>query len=91
VIALGKRKKIVVRLRPEDRVIVLEGWEVIEAEPFGFGWDRPHVVLRFAHWMKRLVDEQFPEAEAIRVVLDNLNTHTPAVGSTWRRSGSQRW
>jgi len=28
--------------------------------------------------MKRLVDECFPEAELIRVVLDNLNTHTPA-------------
>jgi hypothetical protein len=25
-----------------------------------------------------LVEEQFPEAEVIRVVLDNLNTHTPA-------------
>jgi len=25
------------------------------------------------------VDEVFPEAEGIRVVLDNLNTHTPAV------------
>ncbi len=28
--------------------------------------------------MKQLVDEQFPEAEVMRVVLDNLNTHTPA-------------
>lgn len=28
--------------------------------------------------MKWLVDEVFPEAEVIRVVLDNLNTHTPA-------------
>jgi hypothetical protein len=28
--------------------------------------------------MKWLVDEAFPEAEVIRVVLDNLNTHTPA-------------
>jgi transposase len=28
--------------------------------------------------MKVLVDEVFPEAEVIRVVLDNLNTHTPA-------------
>lgn len=32
----------------------------------------------FAHQMKALVDEHFPEAEVIRVVLDNLNTHTPA-------------
>jgi hypothetical protein len=32
----------------------------------------------FAAQMKALVDEHFPEAEMIRVVLDNLNTHTPA-------------
>lgn len=31
----------------------------------------------FAHCMKDLVDIHFPEAEVIRVVLDNLNTHTP--------------
>jgi len=28
--------------------------------------------------MKDLVDNYFPRAEKIRVVLDNLNTHTPA-------------
>jgi hypothetical protein len=28
--------------------------------------------------MRRLVDEHYPEAEKVRVVLDNLNTHTPA-------------
>lgn len=32
----------------------------------------------FASWMKALVDEHFPQAELISVVLDNLNTHTPA-------------
>jgi hypothetical protein len=32
----------------------------------------------FAHQMKWLVDERYPEAEVIRVVLDNLNTHKPA-------------
>jgi hypothetical protein len=30
----------------------------------------------FAHCMKDLVEVHFPEAERIRVVLDNLNTHT---------------
>jgi hypothetical protein len=29
----------------------------------------------FAHQMKWLVDERYPEATVIRVVLDNLNTH----------------
>lgn len=32
----------------------------------------------FAHQMKWLVDEGYPEAEVIRVVLDNLNTHSVA-------------
>ena len=32
----------------------------------------------FAEQMRALVDEEFPEAAVIRVVLDNLNTHTPA-------------
>jgi hypothetical protein len=32
----------------------------------------------FAHGMKWLVDEAYPDAEVIRVVLDNLNTHTVA-------------
>jgi hypothetical protein len=32
----------------------------------------------FAHQMKWLVDERYPDAEVIRVVLDNLNTHKPA-------------
>jgi len=32
----------------------------------------------FAHQMQWLVDERYPEAEVIRVVLDQLNTHRPA-------------
>ena len=32
----------------------------------------------FAQQMRWLVDERYPEAERIRVVLDNLNTHKPA-------------
>jgi DDE superfamily endonuclease len=35
-------------------------------------------MLDFAHQMKWLVDEQYPEAEVIRLVLDQLNTHKPA-------------
>lgn len=31
--------------------------------------------LQFAEVMKALVDEHFPNAEKVRVVLDNLNTH----------------
>lgn len=32
----------------------------------------------FAHLLRDLVDVHFPQAETIRVVLDNLNTHSPA-------------
>jgi hypothetical protein len=47
------------------------------------GWRRLEVTPRrtahdFAHQMRALVDEDFPDADIIRVVLDNLNTHTPA-------------
>lgn len=30
----------------------------------------------FAHFLKALVDEHFPQATSIRLVLDNLNTHS---------------
>lgn len=47
------------------------------------GWRHVKVTQRrtkhdWAHCMQQLVDEFYPEAERIRVVLDNLNTHTPA-------------
>ena len=47
------------------------------------GWRRVKVTQRrtkhdFAQVMQELVDVHFPQAEKIRVVLDNLNTHTPA-------------
>ena len=35
-------------------------------------------VADFAELMRELVDVHYPEAECIRVVLDNLNTHQPA-------------
>jgi hypothetical protein len=51
-------------------------------QPLG-GWRHVEVTDRrtkhdFAHQMRALVDWHFPDAEVIRVVLDNLNTHTPA-------------
>ena len=47
------------------------------------GWRHLEVTERrtmkdFAHQMRWLVDTAYPEAERIRVVLDNLNTHRPA-------------
>jgi transposase len=47
------------------------------------GWRHVEVTeqrtkLDFAQQMKALADVHFPAAKKIRVVLDNLNTHTPA-------------
>ena len=47
------------------------------------GWRRMWVTERrtkaeFTAVMQALADEIYPEADVIRVVLDNLNTHTPA-------------
>jgi len=47
------------------------------------GWRHVKVTQRrtkrdWARCMQQLVDEFYPEAERIRVVMDNLNTHTPA-------------
>jgi hypothetical protein len=51
-------------------------------EPKG-GWRHLEITERrtsvhFALQMRKLVDERYPHSEKIRVVLDNLNTHTPA-------------
>ena len=47
------------------------------------GWRHVNVTKQrtkqdFAQQMRRLVDQYFPMAERIRLVVDNLNTHTPA-------------
>jgi hypothetical protein len=47
------------------------------------GWRHVEVTERrtkqdFAHCMPQLVDGYYPEAEVIRIVVDHLNTHTPA-------------
>jgi transposase len=47
------------------------------------GWRHAEVTARrtsldFAEQMRQLVDVHFPQADRIRVVLDNLSTHSPA-------------
>ena len=47
------------------------------------GWRHVEVTSRrtsadFARFLRRLVDEQYPDAEKVVLVLDNLSTHTPA-------------
>jgi hypothetical protein len=49
-----------------------EGRRQVEVRPRRTGED-------FAHFIKALADEYYPQAEKIRLVVDNLNTHKPAV------------
>ena len=49
----------------------LAGWRHVEVT-------ERRTMVDFAHQMRWLADEAYPEAEKIRVVLDNLNTHKPA-------------
>lgn len=48
----------------------LAGWRQIQVT-------NQRTAIDFAYCMKDLVDVFFPSAKMIRVVLDNLNTHTP--------------
>jgi hypothetical protein len=47
----------------------LAGWRYAEASPQRTKKD-------WAHWIKWLLDEQYPEVEKVVLVMDNLNTHT---------------
>jgi hypothetical protein len=49
----------------------LAGWRTVKVT-------ERRTKLDFAQVMRELVDIHFPQAETIRVVLDNLNTHNPA-------------
>jgi len=49
----------------------LEGWRHVEVTDTRTACD-------WAHQIKQLVDVHFPDAEVIRLVTDNLNTHTTA-------------
>jgi hypothetical protein len=58
-------------------------WVLMSFEPLT-GWREVVVTERrrkqeFAHSMRRLVEERYSQAEKIRVVLDNLSTHTEYV------------
>ncbi len=49
----------------------LRGWREVEVSERGRG-------VEFAHLMEHLADDLYPQAEKIRIVLDNLSTHTGA-------------
>jgi hypothetical protein len=49
----------------------LQGWRHVEVT-------ERRTMIDYAHCMKALVDDFYPDADKIRVVQDNLNTHKPA-------------
>lgn len=53
----------------------LKGWRHIEAK-------KRRTKLDWAHQIDRLLMEDFPEVEKVRLVMDNLNTHT--IGSLYQ-------
>ena len=64
----------------------------LACEPLA-GWRHVAVTQRrtmedFAHQMRWLVDEAYPDTPVVRVVMDNLNTHRPRPYT--RRSRRQR-
>ena len=70
--------------RREDYEYRREGTQnlFLACEPLA-GWRHVAVTERrtkedFAHQMRWLVDEAYPEVQVVRVVLDNLNTHRKA-------------
>ncbi len=72
--------------RPERYDVEYERCGVAEVflftEPLG-GWRRTAVTehrarVDWAWQMRRLLEEDYPEAEVVVVVMDNLNTHGPA-------------
>ena len=72
------------QIRREDYEYRREGTRnlFLTCEPLR-GWRHVSVTQRrtrldFAHQMRWLVDEAYPEVQVVRVVLDNLNTHGPA-------------
>ena len=48
----------------------LRGWRAVEIRA-------RRTKQEWVYSMKPLVEEHYPEAEVVRVVVDNLNTHTP--------------
>jgi DDE superfamily endonuclease len=57
-------------------------WIFMSLEPLT-GWRDPALTERrrkreFAHWMRRLVEEHYPKAHKIGVVMDNLSTRSGA-------------
>jgi hypothetical protein len=49
----------------------LTGWRKVDAQP-------QRTATHWAHQVKTLLDEQYPEAEKVILVCDNLNTHKTA-------------
>jgi DDE superfamily endonuclease len=69
-------------------------WMLMGFEPLS-GWREVVVTQRrrkqeFASTMRRLAEEHYPQTEKIRVVLDNLSTHTAAAFYESTRASRRR-
>jgi len=49
-----------------------------EKRPFFYPFQNLHKILYTTHFIKEMLDERYPDAEKIVLVMDNLNTHNTA-------------
>lgn len=73
----GRRKRVDYEYRRHGVAYVHMIFEPLQAKRH-IRVTQQHTMHDFAHCMKWLVDDLYPRAEVIRVVLDNLATHKPA-------------
>jgi hypothetical protein len=73
----GKRKRIDYEYRRNGAAYLHMLFEPLVSKRY-LRVTQQHTMKEFAECMQWLVDEVYPQAEVVRVVLDNLNTHKPA-------------
>jgi hypothetical protein len=73
----GKRKRIDYEYERHGAVYLHMLFDPLAAKRY-IQVTQQHTMRDFSHQMKWLVDEVYPQATIIRLVLDNLSTHKPA-------------
>ena len=77
VIEPGQPERYDTEYKRNGVVNLFMGFEPLQGERF-VQVTQQRTKIDFAHYIKRLVDERYPDAQTIVIVMDNLNTHTKA-------------
>jgi hypothetical protein len=73
----GRRKRVDYEYRRNGVAYLQMFFEPLQGKRY-IRVSSQHTMQDFAQCMKQMVDDLYPHAETIRVVLDNLRTHKPA-------------